>query len=91
LGIKIVILFSNYINKTFLNVDMELVQKYIVEGMSCKNCKAHVEREISEIDGIEDVYADLTTGEVSVTGHNISNEAVKDAVERAGYLYKGKL
>jgi copper chaperone CopZ len=69
---------------------MVLVQKYKVEGMSCKNCKAHVEKEILEIDGIEDVFADLATGEVSVSGHNLNNDAIKDAVERAGYLYIGK-
>jgi copper chaperone len=70
---------------------MEMIQIFKVEGMACKNCKAHVEREISEIDGIEDVSADLITGEVSISGHNISNDKIKDAVERAGYIFKGRL
>lgn len=66
---------------------MSIVQQFKVGGMSCKNCKAHVEREISEIDGIEDVYADLITGEVSVTGTAIDEGKVKEAVEKAGYVF----
>jgi copper chaperone CopZ len=70
---------------------MEMVQKFKVEGMSCKNCKAHVEREILTIIGVNDAFADLDTGELSITGHNISTDQVKDAVERAGYLFIGRL
>jgi copper chaperone CopZ len=71
--------------------NMAIVQKIKVEGMTCNNCRAHVEREISEIDGIEEVSADLTTGEVSISGHNINYDQIKDAVERAGYSFKGRL
>jgi copper chaperone CopZ len=66
-------------------------QSFKVEGMSCKNCKAHVEREISEIDGIEEVTADLVTGEVIISGHSINEDQVKGAVEKAGYKFKGRL
>jgi copper chaperone CopZ len=66
-------------------------QSFKVEGMSCKNCKAHVEREISEIDGIEEVSADLVTGEVVISGHIINEDLVKGAVEKAGYKFKGRL
>jgi copper chaperone CopZ len=68
---------------------MKTVQLFKVEGMTCKNCKAHVERDIAQIDGIEDVYADLATGEVEITGNNISFEKIKDTVEKAGYVFKG--
>lgn len=70
---------------------MNIIHRFEVAGMTCKNCKAHVERGISTIDGVEDVYADLETGEVSVTGRNISFDKIKEAVEMAGYIYKGKI
>jgi len=69
---------------------MELVQKFKVAGMTCKNCKAHVERDILEIEGIEEVYADLVSGEVEVTGHNFTIDKIKEAVEKAGYVFKGR-
>ena len=66
-----------------------MVEKFKVEGMSCNNCKAHVEREILEINGIDEVSTDLTTGEVTVSGNNINANEIKEAVEKAGYLFIG--
>ena len=65
------------------------IQKFKVEGMTCKNCKAHVEKDISEIEGVENVSADLATGEVSVSGSEIDPQKVKNAVEKAGYIFVG--
>lgn len=61
----------------------------MVEGMTCRNCKAHVENGIKTIPGIEEVIADFQTGEVKVTGTDINAGLVKSAVEKAGYRYKG--
>ena len=65
------------------------VKIFLVEGMKCKNCTAHVEKEIKLIKGIQDAAADLTTGHVSVRGEQVSEEMIKLAVEKAGYRYKG--
>lgn len=62
---------------------------FLVEGMKCKNCTAHVEKEIKQIQGIQDAIADFTTGHVSVKGDQVSEELIKLAVEKAGYRYKG--
>ena len=62
---------------------------FIVEGMTCKNCKAHVENGIRSILGVEEVIADNITGQVKVKGETISEEMIKAAVEKAGYRYKG--
>ena len=64
-------------------------QIFIVEGMSCKNCKAHVEKGIRMVEGIEEVIADHLTGQVKVTGNTINSEDIKVAVEKAGYRFKG--
>jgi len=69
--------------------NMETIQKFKVEGMTCKNCKAHVERDIAAIDGVDNVEADIATGEVSVSGVTVDPVEIKNAVERAGYIFKG--
>lgn len=62
---------------------------YLVGGMTCKNCKAHVENGIKGIKGVEDVTADHLTGLVSVDGDQVSDEIIKATVEKAGYVFKG--
>jgi len=62
---------------------------YLVEGMTCKNCKAHVENGIKGISGIEEVVADHLTGLVTVDGVQVHDEEIKTAVENAGYLFRG--
>ena len=66
------------------------IKTFIVEGMTCKNCTAHVERSIKGIAGIDEVIADLTNGEVRVSGNEIENQKVKQSVEEAGYIFKGE-
>lgn len=64
-------------------------QIFLVEGMSCKNCKAHVENGIKTIHGVEEVVADHITGHVKVKGDHFNVEMIKSAVEKAGYRFKG--
>ena len=64
-------------------------QIFLVEGMSCKNCKAHVESGIKTIHGVEEVVADHITGHVKVKGDHFDVEMIKSAVEKAGYRFKG--
>lgn len=57
-----------------------------VEGMMCKNCKAHVEKALSEIKGVKSATADLETKQVTVVAkESVSAEALKNAVTKAGY------
>ena len=65
------------------------IQMFLVEGMSCKNCKAHVESKIKNIEGVEEVVADHVTGHVKVKGDHLNVDLIKLAVERAGYRFKG--
>ena len=59
---------------------------YTVAGMTCAHCVASVTEELSEIPGVEDVQVDLGSGAVTVTSNQpVSAEAVKAAVEDAGY------
>lgn len=63
-------------------VAMELVLE--VQGMTCKNCAAHVNRALSAVSGVENVIVDLATKAVRVTG-NAELSALHAAVTAAGY------
>lgn len=61
---------------------------YIVEGMHCNHCKAAVEQAVGRIDGVTATKADPKNGTLTVEG-NASEEAIRNAVEQAGFLFKG--
>ncbi len=58
---------------------------YKVEGMTCGHCKKAVEEEVGAIDGVTAVEANVEAKIVTVTGDNVSEDAVATAVEEAGY------
>ncbi|WIM67580.1 heavy-metal-associated domain-containing protein [Corynebacterium breve] len=64
------------------------VKNYTVEGMTCGHCEASVKEEIGEIAGVTEVTADHSTGAVTVTGENFTDEQVAEAVSEAGYTVK---
>ncbi len=57
---------------------------YTVTGMTCGHCVASVTEEVTAVAGVDDVTVDLESGLLTVTG-TASDEAVKAAVEEAGY------
>jgi len=77
------------INSTLISNSMT-IKTIIVEGMTCKNCKVHVEKAIKELSGIDDVIVDLANGQVRVSGDEIDLNKVKQSVEEAGYNYRGE-
>jgi copper chaperone len=58
---------------------------YNVTGMSCEHCVAAVSAEVGELPGVSSVEVDLASGAVVVSGGNVDGEAVRIAVEAAGY------
>ena len=61
------------------------VKTYTVVGMTCGHCVASVKEEVGEIPGVTGVEVDLAAGRLDVTGEGVSDEAVRRAVEEAGY------
>ena len=59
-------------------------EKYLVTGMSCAACQAHVEKAVSGVDGVESCSVSLLTNSMSVTGTAAPEKIIK-AVEDAGY------
>jgi len=60
------------------------MEKYLVTGMSCAACVAHVEKAVNKVEGVKDVSVSLLTNSMTVEG-DVSPEAVISAVEKAGY------
>lgn len=56
-----------------------------VTGMTCEHCVAAVSTEVGELAGVSDVDVDLASGVVLVRGNGIDGEAVRAAVQAAGY------
>ena len=59
-------------------------QQYIVTGMTCAACQAHVEKAVSNLKGVESVTVSLLTNSMAVSGDVPAAEVIK-AVEKAGY------
>lgn len=58
---------------------------YSVPGMSCEHCKHAVTSELGGVVGVAGVEVDLDTKLVTVTGEELDDEALRAAIEEAGY------
>jgi copper chaperone CopZ len=57
-----------------------------VEGMTCGNCKRHVEEALREVDGVASAEVDLGAKSARVdASDSVSEDSLKGAVEEAGY------
>lgn len=68
-------------NQIYTNMESK---KYQVKGMNCPHCKASVERAVGNIEGVEAVVVDLSSGITTVTGE-ADPAAVRRAIEMAGF------
>lgn len=59
--------------------------RYRVAGMHCGHCEAAVKREVSGVEGVEAVEVDLESKLVTVRGEALSDEALRAAIDEAGY------
>ncbi len=65
-----------------------MTQTFLVTGMTCAACSAHVERAVSALVGVDGVSVNLMSGRMRVSftnGAPTDAQAVIDAVVRAGY------
>jgi uncharacterized membrane protein YraQ (UPF0718 family)/copper chaperone CopZ len=67
------------------------VTLYRVEGMTCDHCKATVERGLKDLEGVSEVLADRISNQVTVQAESVSENQVKEAIEKLGYRFAGKL
>ena len=63
-----------------------MTQTWTVTGMTCEHCVASVTEEVSELPGVRTVDVALETGTLTVDAEPpLSESAVREAVEEAGY------
>lgn len=66
------------------------VKKYSVQGMTCDHCARSVTAEVNKIPGVTGISVDVAAGRLAVSGEApISDDAVTEAVEEAGYEVVG--
>lgn len=67
---------------------------YRVNGMNCSHCKACVEKAVRMLDGVVCAEADVASKELRVQWHDeddVDEDALKTAVEEAGFEFGGKV
>ena len=62
-------------------------EKFVVTGMTCAACSAHVERAVGQLQGVNSVAVNLMLGSMLVDydPRTVTAEAVIAAVESGGY------
>ncbi len=72
---------------------MTTALSYGVTGMTCEHCVRAVTDELTELPGVRDVEVDLVVGGTSpvrvVSDGPLTDSAVRDAVDEAGYVLVG--
>ena len=65
---------------------MSKSETYIVEGMSCASCAAHIEESLKQVDNLSDVNVNLATSKLTLSrGEGIDRTEVEKIVEKLGY------
>lgn len=60
-----------------------------VEGMVCNGCENRVKNALKEVNGVENVIADHTTGTVTVSANNeVLESIIKEKIEDLGFEVK---
>jgi len=58
---------------------------YSVPGVSCEHCRSAISKEVAAVDGVAAVVVDLERKLVTVSGTDVSDRAVREAIDEAGY------
>ena len=58
---------------------------YNVPGVSCEHCRSAISKEVEPLAGVRSVAVDLERKLVTVRGDGVSDDAVRAAIDEAGY------
>jgi copper chaperone len=58
---------------------------YSVPAIHCGHCAASIKDEVANVEGVEAVDVDLDAKVVKIRGEALSDEALREAIEEAGY------
>ncbi|GAA0775272.1 cation transporter [Clostridium subterminale] len=59
-------------------------KKILIEGMSCKNCVAHVKNALEELSGVSEVEVNLE-GKYALVEATESDDVLRATIEEEGY------
>lgn len=70
--------------------EQKMTAEVKIKGMMCPHCEAHVKKALEALDGVESAAPDKDAGNAVLTlSRAVSADAVKAAVEDAGYEFLG--
>ena len=78
-------------DKEKANIMEKNIQQYRVEGMTCDHCKATVENGLKDLQGVSEVLADRSNNQVTVQAESVSENQIKETIEKLGYSFAGKI
>jgi copper chaperone len=64
---------------------MSDTKTYTVPAIHCGHCAASIKEEVSGVEGVEAVDVDLDAKLVTIRGEALSDGALREAIEEAGY------
>ena len=64
---------------------MSETKTYTVPAVHCGHCAAAIRAEVTNVRGVEAVDVDLDAKVVTIRGEALSGEALREAIEEAGY------
>jgi copper chaperone len=64
---------------------MAETKTYSVPAVHCGHCAAAIKEEVSGVEGVETVDVDLDSKVVTIRGEALSDAALREAIEEAGY------
>jgi copper chaperone len=56
-----------------------------VGDMTCNHCRDAITAQVAELDGVRAVDVDLAAGLVTVSGEELAEQVVREAIALAGY------
>ena len=77
-------------NETAVAMTKNLLQ-YKVEGMTCEHCKSTVENGLKVLEGVTGVLADRIHNQVSIQAEFLSEDQVRETIEKMGYRFGGRI
>ena len=72
--------------------DTDLVKATVfrIDGMNCNHCKVNVTNAIGKLKSVKKVTVNVSEGKAYVQG-NPTDEEIKEAVEKIGFEFKGRI
>ena len=60
-------------------------KKFLIKGMSCAACVAHVERAVGKLDGVSEINVSLLNNTLTLETDSVTDEEIINAVKKAGF------